>query len=531
MRNTFRSCFAAASALLLFAAGPIAADELANVSTNAYSIQFLAKSQAYGYQLTVAGPAGIVAQKTFIGPDTPTFELDAEAADGTYTWELRAMAAPRDRGTDQPVQIGARAQSGAFAVVGGSIVSGGEEAEPAPAAAPMPGAKAQTFTTDLIVQGSQCIGIDCTSTESFSFDTLRLKENNLRIKFDDTSGSASFPGNDWELTANDSTNGGLNRFSIRDVTAGRDPFTVLAGAPANALYINASGHAGFGTSNPVVDLHAVNGNSPTLRLDQDGSSGFTPQIWDLAGNETNFFVRDVTNGSKLPLRIKPGAPDNSVYISAAGNVGNGTDSPSSPIHIKRTDGSARVTVENTSADDSTLMVLQNAGVARFSIANTTASNWRFTSANNGNLVLNIAGGGINPLTLTSAGDLTVTGTVTPSSDRNVKENFETVDHDAILERLLGLDITSWNYINDDDSVRHLGPMAQDFFASFGLGATDKGISVTDSAGVTFAAIQALHADLEAKNQEVSDVKARNQDLEERVAQLERLIEGIAGATE
>jgi len=69
-----------------------------------------------------------------------------------------------------------------------------------------------------------------------------------------------------------------------------------------------------GTSKPVVEMHLVDGNTPTLRLEQNGSSGFTPQTWDLAGNEANFFVRDVTNGSKLPFKIIPGAPDNSVKM-------------------------------------------------------------------------------------------------------------------------------------------------------------------------------------------------------------------------
>ena len=61
---------------------------------------------------------------------------------------------------------------------------------------------------DLIVDGSACIGFDCVNGESFGFDTIRLKENNLRIKFDDTSVAASFPRTDWQLTANASANGG-----------------------------------------------------------------------------------------------------------------------------------------------------------------------------------------------------------------------------------------------------------------------------------------------------------------------------------
>ena len=178
--------------------------------------------------------------------------------------------------------------------------------------------KDQVFLDDLIVDGSACIGMDCSNGESFGFDTLRLKENNLRIKFDDTSsGTGSFPNNDWQITANDSSNGGANKFSIDDITNGKTPFTIEANTPSNTLYVDSAGRIGIKTATPVVDLHIVQGNSPTLRLEQDGSSGFTPQTWDIAGNETNFFIRDVTNGSKLPFRIKPGAPDDSIFVDAS----------------------------------------------------------------------------------------------------------------------------------------------------------------------------------------------------------------------
>jgi hypothetical protein len=161
----------------------------------------------------------------------------------------------------------------------------------------------QVITTDLIVQGSACIGMDCVNGESFGFDTLRLKENNLRIGASDTSASASFPSTDWELTFNDSTNGGQNRFSVADITSGTIPFTVLGSAPNHSLYVDAAGDVGLGTSNPILELHVVDGDSPAIRLEQNGSSGFTAQTFDIAANETNFFVRDVTNGSALPFRI------------------------------------------------------------------------------------------------------------------------------------------------------------------------------------------------------------------------------------
>jgi hypothetical protein len=99
----------------------------------------------------------------------------------------------------------------------------------------------QVIPDDLIVQGSSCVGLDCVNNESFGFDTVRLRENNLRIKFDDTSSAAGFPNNDWALQANDTPSGGANRFMIVDDTSGRVPFSVFAGAPANALVIRPDG--------------------------------------------------------------------------------------------------------------------------------------------------------------------------------------------------------------------------------------------------------------------------------------------------
>ena len=114
----------------------------------------------------------------------------------------------------------------------------------------------------LIVGGSACIGFDCVNGESFGFDTIRLKENNLRIKFVDTSSSASFPSNDWQLTANESSNGGANKFSIDDVNSGRTPFTLEAGAPSHSLYVDGGGRIGLGTSTPVVEIHIEVGEYP-----------------------------------------------------------------------------------------------------------------------------------------------------------------------------------------------------------------------------------------------------------------------------
>src|SRR5205807_2324822 len=146
---------------------------------------------------------------------------------------------------------------------------------------------------DAIIQGSLCVGLDCVNNESFGFDTIRLKENNTRIKFDDTSTGTGFPNHDWQLTANDSASGGANKFSIEDITAVTVPFTVTGSAPTNSIFVDSTGRVGFRTSTPVLDLHVATSNTPAMRLEQNNSGGFTAQTRDIAGNEANFFVRDV----------------------------------------------------------------------------------------------------------------------------------------------------------------------------------------------------------------------------------------------
>ncbi|GLT09254.1 hypothetical protein GCM10007928_14860 [Sulfitobacter porphyrae] len=243
----------------------------------------------------------------------------------------------------------------------------------------------QVFSTDVIVQGSLCVGFDCASSENFGSDTVRLKENNLRVHFDDTSASASFPSNDWRIIINDTENGGANYFGIDDATSGRRVFSIEAGAISNAMYIADSGDVGIGTSTPVVELHAVDGNTPTLRLEQNGSDGFTAQTWDVAGNEANFFVRDVTNGSKLSFRIKPNAPEDSLFIKEGnGDIGMGTDNPQAGLHIRRTSTTKAALLVEAATADATLELKQS-GVS--------ASTWEFRNQqDSGRLNIGISGG-------------------------------------------------------------------------------------------------------------------------------------------
>ena len=122
------------------------------------------------------------------------------------------------------------------------------------------------------------------------------------------------------------------------------PPRLIRAAPALALLLVASAApAAHAADTVIVGNHIVQGfqcvgapcangesmsgpkilaksdDTPGVRLFQTGVS-FTTQTWDVAGNEANFFVRDLTGGSKLPFRIRPGAPTSSIDIGANGDV-------------------------------------------------------------------------------------------------------------------------------------------------------------------------------------------------------------------
>ncbi|MEO1365815.1 MAG: hypothetical protein AAFX50_01475 [Acidobacteriota bacterium] len=418
MRQTCLICLA----LALLAGPAFGAPEEPQVFVDANGSDVIWAIEGFDYglaTLTITGPRKIDALVNVGRGEKPTYTaIDdrGKAVDGFYRWDLMVrsylseeilerIAKDRLRGSDEfACQLEEEGTlksfhiSGSFQQIDGRVVLPKEGDEERSEANSLPN-KDFVINDDLIVDGSACIGFDCVNGESFGFDTLRLKENNLRIKFQDTSSTASFPSTDWQLTANDSANGGANKFSIDDVTASRTIFTVEGNAPSNSLYVDDGGRIGSGTATPVADLHIKDGDSPTVRLEQDGSSGFAPQTWDVAGNEANFFIRDATNGSMLPFRIRPGAPSASIFIDTDGDVGLNTTSP---------DG--RLAIVDSAGGNSDMIYLENDGKITIRTDNTDAGAiWDFS--NDGAFNISRVGSGTNEFRLNDAGTLTITGSL------------------------------------------------------------------------------------------------------------------------
>lgn len=136
----------------------------------------------------------------------------------------------------------------------------------------------QVIQDDVIIPFSLCVGTDCMNGEDFQFDSIRLKENNLRIHFDDTSSSASFPSNDWTIVINDSNNGGRSYFAVQDRTAGFFPLLIEAGAGNNTLVVDSNDRVGIGTDAPTEALHVVGNALITGNLELGSSRTYKNNI-------------------------------------------------------------------------------------------------------------------------------------------------------------------------------------------------------------------------------------------------------------
>ena len=556
-----------ALAILTVPVSAFAADAVGKANGGGASIEWLVSASNYeAVELTVSAPNGETISKKFPAGKTPSFrllDLGSDLADGQYNYQLRVVPkvsadlrkkldAVRASGDDAAARkliresgLNAPEQSGAFSIRNGSIVSPdeiegsskGTRVITTDAVTPKiklnPVALDQVIPDDLIVQGSACVGLDCVNNESFGFDTIRLKENNTRIKFEDTS-VGTFPTNDWQLTANDSASGASSKFSIEDITGSRVPFTITAGATTNSIFVDSSGRVGFRTSTPVLDLHVNTSNTPALRLEQNNSGGFTAQTWDVAGNEANFFVRDVTGGSRLPFRIRPGAATSSLDISADGDIGMGTASPEADLHVfsSNTDDAFVGLGPNPDGNPGTESAFNfgytgatfGRGSGFFNVrpdSGAVAPNpsIRILTANTQAMIIDnqqFIGIGTTanpdaPIHYTNGGTqarLTTAGVWTDASSRVAKEHIENLSVDAAMKALHDLQPVTYNYkvLPEDPKVGFIAEDVPDLVAT----PERQGLSALDIVAVVTKVVQEQQKTIDALNQRIDELEKNKQ---------------------
>jgi hypothetical protein len=105
------------------------------------------------------------------------------------------------------------------------------------------------------------------------------------------------------------------------------------------------------------------------------------------------------------------------------------------------------------------------------------------------------------------------------SDRDAKQGFSPVEPEEVLRRVVKMPISTWSY-KSEQGVKHMGPMAQDFHAAFGLGTDERSIVTIDADGVALAAIQGLNQKLTRLEQRNDELASVNRELRERLDRLE-----------
>jgi hypothetical protein len=95
-----------------------------------------------------------------------------------------------------------------------------------------------------------------------------------------------------------------------------------------------------------------------------------------------------------------------------------------------------------------------------------------------------------------------------TSDKNAKENFQSIDAVQILEAVAKLPITTWTMKGDAAKTPHLGPVAQDFYKAFGLGDNNLTINTADAQGVSLAAIQGLYQLVQEQQKKIEELESQ-----------------------
>jgi hypothetical protein len=265
----------------------------------------------------------------------------------------------------------------------------------------------------------------------------------------------------------------------------------------------------------------------------------------------------VTNGSKLPFRIQPNSPTNSITAKADGKVGFGTWSPAYTVELEKTGEDAVFAADRTDGATATLsaginsvrigsitlhpleLVVNNTpvmtltGQGDLTLAGALSATARLSAGANSVQIGSVTSHPLELLvnntpvmTLTDQGNVTLAGALSEYSDVNAKKNLAPVNGNDVLKRLTGLQIMTWNYRTDNTNVQHMGPMAQDFYAAFGLGPDNQHIAALDANGVSLAAIQALTKITTEQDARITQLEDENAELKARLTALEDLVKAL-----
>jgi hypothetical protein len=328
-------------------------------------------------------------------------------------------------------------------------------------------------------------------------------------------GGNSFTG-DQSITGNLTLSGSINGGLVVQQTGGATP-NVIGGYNGNTVANGVSG-ATIGGGGAFGHAHSISVSSGTIGGGY--SNTVSSEAATVAGGHHN-----TASGDRATIGGGREHTASGSYATVGGGIGNTASGDSSTVpggQYNTAQGQysfaagRRAKANHIGAfvwGDSTEADVESSGNNQF-IARAVGGVTFYTSTDLSTGVT-VSGGG---------------GSWSSVSDRNAKQNFAPVDGQILLARLIEVPVLTWNYKAQDPSIRHLGPMAQDFRAAFGLGEDDKHIATVDADGVALAAIQELYKAsqekdrlIKAQGEKIDQLTRETADLRARLARLEQAI--------
>lgn len=387
----------------------------------------------------------------------------------------------------------------------------------------------------------------------------------------DATASGDADGDEGTFVWSDSTLTYPDRF----ISTGPDQFLINAAggvgigtnAPSNALSVAGSadfgGNVGIGTTEPTHPLQIVETQLGALTYAQhisnrgeavDTAVGVLFQVaggtlrgkgaiaYELSGSWNRGDFHILQNNSASPDVAS--LDDAVVTVKNNGRVGIGTSAPRTNLDVTGSDANiVGVNIKNASTDQQYLLQVNGSALDGASRAGNLEiwatgpdGNYNvFTAAPNGNVGLRQETPayplqvGTNSQNGNGA-HLTAGGVWTNGSDRNSKCRFEHVDKKAILEQVVDLSVTKWQYKGEAEHIRHIGPTAQDFYAAFSLGESDKHIGTVDADGVALVAIQGLYEMISRKDAEIASQQEEITGLKARLERIEAMLDAALSSS-
>jgi len=307
-------------------------------------------------------------------------------------------------------------------------------------------------------------------------------------------------------------NGGTGTSSLASLTVGSNLSitggqNVLVGIPTQ-ISLGANVVTAVATDTNVTGSLANN----TLTLGWNGTLAagrLNSSVVQAITNDTNITGaianQNLSLGWQGQLAVARGGTGTGALSQYNLLAGNGTGalatiSPGIAFQVLRSSGSTAYPVYSDVANlltaGSNINVTGTSTIAvatspSFSGLNVSGTSSIATLTTTGNVGIGTTTPTLGPLTMASGAYVSAGGVWANASDRNLKENFSSVSPSTMLQGIDELPVTEWNYKDEDPSIKHIGPVAQDFYAIFRVGDSSTSISTIDPAGVALLGIQAL----------------------------------------